>query len=72
MGLDSNIGIKDLIWGIDYIKVIENPVGSKLINILSSLISSCFTFNQLNPWLFVQVKLLMFIRIYHEQLNMLF
>lgn len=38
---------KDLIWGIDYIKVTENPVGSKLINILSSLISSCFTFQSI-------------------------
>ena len=38
---------KELIWGIDYIKVVKNPIGSKLINILSSLVSSCFTFQSI-------------------------
>lgn len=38
---------KELIWGIDYIKVVKNPIGSKVINILSSLVSSCFTFQSI-------------------------
>ncbi|RCK59625.1 Arginine permease [Candida viswanathii] len=38
---------RDLIWGIEYIKVVKNPIGSKIINILSSLVSSCFTFQSI-------------------------
>ncbi|KAL6454378.1 LYP1 Lysine-specific permease [Candida maltosa Xu316] len=38
---------KDLIWGIDHIKVIENPIASKMVNILSSLVTACFTFQSI-------------------------
>ncbi|KAI5962323.1 LYP1 [Candida pseudojiufengensis] len=47
----TKIGFKnwnqDLIWGIDTIKAIKNPIGNKILNILSSLVSSCFTFQSI-------------------------
>ncbi|KAK6459043.1 lysine-specific permease [Scheffersomyces xylosifermentans] len=38
---------KDLLWGIDTIRVVKNPVGSKVLNIMASLVSSCFTFQSI-------------------------
>ncbi|KAK6460034.1 lysine-specific permease [Scheffersomyces coipomensis] len=49
--LHNNIGFKNwdrkLIWGIDTIHIIKNPIQSKAVNILSTLVSSCFTFQSI-------------------------
>ena len=39
---------KEWVWGVDTIDVVKNPLGNKIINILSSsLVSSCFTFQSI-------------------------
>lgn len=47
----KDVGFKywspELIWGVDTIDVISNPVGSKLLNIGSSLVAACFTFQSI-------------------------
>jgi len=47
----KDVGFKywnpDLRWGVDTIHVISNHVGSKLLNIGSSLVAACFTFQSI-------------------------
>ncbi|KAK6205048.1 lysine-specific permease [Scheffersomyces amazonensis] len=47
----KDIGFKNwdskFIWGIDTIHIIKDPFQSKLVNILGSLVASCFTFQSI-------------------------
>ncbi|KAI5954561.1 LYP1 [Candida jiufengensis] len=49
--LTNKVGFKNwnrnLIWGMDTIQVVKNPTENKILNILSSLVASCFTFQSI-------------------------
>ncbi|KAG2731102.1 hypothetical protein G9P44_006251 [Scheffersomyces stipitis] len=46
-GIGFKYWSKDLLWGVDTLHVVKNRVGSKILNVMASLVSSCFTFQSI-------------------------